>query len=84
MPVRMSCFVVLCSLSISVQAGNAQDQPASWHEIALTVQSGVPVHVAPEKSMPIKDTGVPVEGHVIGCTARVPPFLPWKRPAKKN
>jgi hypothetical protein len=65
MTVRMSCFVVLCSLSMCVEAGIAQDQPPSWHEIALTVQPGVPIHVALEKSVPIKDAGVPVEGHVV-------------------
>jgi len=61
----MSCFVVLLILSICVGAGIAQEQPPSWHEIALTLQPGVPIHVALEKPLPIKDTGVQVEGHVV-------------------
>jgi hypothetical protein len=48
-----------------VEAGIAQDQPPSWNEIALTVQPGVPIHIALEKSLPIKGAGVPAEGHVV-------------------
>jgi len=62
---RMSCFVVVFSLFICVGTSVAQDQSPSSHEIALTVQPGVPIHIALEKSLPIKDAGVPVEGHVV-------------------
>ena len=73
MTVRMNRFIVVFSLSFCVGAGMAQDQPTTAaqdqpptsNKIALTVQPGVPIHVALEKSLPIKQAGVPVEGHVV-------------------
>ena len=70
MTVRMSCFVVAFSLSFCAGAAVAQDQsstvaqdqPPTSDKIPLTVQPGVPLHVALEKSVPIKNAGVPVEG----------------------
>jgi len=37
MTARVSCFAVLFSLAMCVEAGIAQDEPPSWHEVALTV-----------------------------------------------
>jgi len=48
-----------------VKGGEAQDQPPGSHEIALTVQPGVPIHAALEKSLAIKDAGVLVEARVV-------------------
>ena len=79
MTARMSRFVVIFSLCVGAGIAQdqpqtvapdqpstlAQDQPPASHKIALTVQPGVPIHVALEKSLPIKQAGVPVEGHVV-------------------
>ena len=73
MTLRIRCLVVVFGFSFCAGAGIAQDQPPTVAQeqpltsdkIALTVKSGVPIHVALEKSLPIKQAGVPVEGHVV-------------------
>ena len=73
MTLRIRCLVVIFGFSFCAGAGIAQDQPPTVAQeqpltsdkIALTVKSGVPIHVALEKSLPIKQAGVPVEGHVV-------------------
>jgi hypothetical protein len=65
MTVRMSCFAAVLSISVCVGVDVAQDQTPTSQKIALTVQPGVPIHLALEKSLPIKNTGMPVEGHVV-------------------
>ena len=73
MTLRIRCLAVVFGFSFCAGAGIAQDQPPTVAQeqpltsdkIALTVKSGVPIHVALEKSLPIKQAGVPVEGHVV-------------------
>ena len=73
MTLRIRCLVVIFGFSFCAGAGIAQDQPPTVAQeqpltsdkIALTVKPGVPIHVALEKSLPIKQAGVPVEGHVV-------------------
>ena len=62
---KTSCFLVVFSLSICVGASVAQDQPPISEQVPLTVQPGVPIQIALEKSLPIKRAGVPVEGRVV-------------------
>lgn len=43
----------------------AQQQPNASQAVPLTVQAGTPLDVVLEKPLPIKQAGVPVEGHLI-------------------
>src|SRR5215831_5892816 len=43
----------------------AQDQPLASQPVQLTVQAGVPLDVALDKPLPIKQAGIPVEGHLV-------------------
>ena len=43
----------------------AQQQPNVSQAVPLTVQAGTPFDVALDKPLPIKEAGVPVEGHLV-------------------
>jgi type IV secretory pathway VirB10-like protein len=45
--------------------GTAQPAPEPPQSIPLTVQAGVPLHVALVKAVPIKLTGIPVQGRLV-------------------
>jgi hypothetical protein len=57
--------VVLSFCAVFVRITLAQDKPADSRVIPLTVQTGVPLHVALDKPVPIKHAGIPVEGHIL-------------------
>jgi len=65
MTLRIRCLVVVFGFSFCAGAGIAQDQPPTVAQeqpltsdkIALTVKPGVPIRVALEKSLPIKQAG---------------------------
>jgi hypothetical protein len=65
---RTSMFapsVLLALLCCSVQCGFAQTSPAAPGTLPLTVAVGAPLHIALTKKVPVKHTGVPVEGKVV-------------------
>ena len=45
--------------------GCAQDRPAAFTSVPLTVPAGVPLHLALDKPVPIKQPGAPVAAHVV-------------------
>ncbi len=57
--------VVFSFCAVFLRLTLAQDKPADSVAIPLTVQTGVPLHVALDKPVPIKQAGIPVEGHIL-------------------
>ncbi|HEV2176548.1 MAG TPA: hypothetical protein VGW33_05010 [Terriglobia bacterium] len=59
--------IFLCSSSgVPAQDQRAPIQPpAATRAIPLTVPAGVPLHIALDKTVPVKKAGVPVTGHVL-------------------
>lgn len=65
LPISSPYFKILLVLSsILGQVGLAQVRTADPVPISLTVPAGVPLHVVLEKSVPIKQAGVPVEARL--------------------
>jgi hypothetical protein len=65
---RARGFIVVALLELASISGRitfAQNKPGASEGIPLTVQAGVPLHVVLEKPVPIKQTDVPVEAHVV-------------------
>jgi len=56
-----TCLVLLCCCS---QVNWAQDHPSEPDVVPLTAPAGAPLHVVLTRKVPVKHTGVPVEGKV--------------------
>ena len=66
MRTRTIAFAAFLALSTFLARTTlAQDPPAESESIPLTAQPGVPLHIALERSAPIKRAGMPVEGRVV-------------------
>ena len=65
---RTCMFVSSVSLALLCcygPGGFAQNPPAAPGALPLTVQAGTPLHIVLTKKIPVKNTGVPVEGRVV-------------------
>jgi hypothetical protein len=60
-----SATLLVLTCLLGARAALSQDKPADAQPVTLTVQAGVPLHVALDKAVPIKHAGIPVEAHVI-------------------